>query len=157
MSRRSFSLPALTEFDDEANDWILSWWEVPIIRSLLTDFGDRGLHRTDWDRPLTRQDLKRLHIILKDLDVSERILAIARERRGILIDYLLQEGMADGAKWALCDVGWRGTTQRCLAEITAGAPSSLGTLRDFTSGKSEGSSHFSPSRQKHFTPGMLVL
>jgi FMN phosphatase YigB (HAD superfamily) len=118
-SRRSFCLPALIEFDQDASDWALSWWETPAIRSVLSELTGNGLLRSDWDRPLTPRDLKRLHRILKDVGVSERILAIAREQRAVLIDYLRQEGLADGTNWALCDVGWRGTTQLCLSRITA--------------------------------------
>ncbi len=118
-SRRSYALPAITEFDENANDWILDWWQIPSIRSILTDLSDGRLVRADWDRALTQQDLQRLHIILKDLGLSEQILSLARDHREVLIDYLLQEGLADGTKWALCDVGWRGSIQRCLAQITA--------------------------------------
>lgn len=117
-SRQAFALPSLTGFDDNANDWILDWWEAPIIRSILADLSGDRLRRMDWDRSLTREDLKRLHAILQNMGESERILAIAQDRREVLIDYLSQEGMADGTKWALCDVGWRGSIQMCIAKIT---------------------------------------
>ena len=58
-------------------------------------------------------------LFCKHLGVGEQILAVARERREVLIDYLVREGLADGTKSALCDVGWRGTMQLCIARITA--------------------------------------
>ena len=121
-SRQSLSLPALTEFDESTEDWLLKWWEIPAVRIILSNVSDERLKRSDWDRALTRQDLKRLHGILKDIGVDQQILAIARERREVLIDYLLQEGLADRLKWAVCDCGWRGSTQLYLARVMATRP-----------------------------------
>ena len=118
-SRQSLSVPALVEFDDDASDWVLDWWRAPTMCSELAGSAGSPLSHADFDRPLTQQDVKRLHVMLKDRGISERVLAVAREHREVLIDYLMQEGLADHTKWALCDVGWRGTAQLCLARITA--------------------------------------
>ncbi len=115
-------IAALIEFNESGSDWFLNWWEVPVVRSILTDVAGGCHFPKDWDGALSLDDLKQLHRTLKDLGLSEKILAMAREQREVLIDYFLQEGMADGTRWALCDVGWRGTAQLCLAQITKGRP-----------------------------------
>ena len=124
-SRQSFVLPALTRFDDDANDWIFDWWELPAIRSLLAESPHADMLRSELDQYIDRRRLKRLHGILKSTGMQQKILALAAERRQVLTEYLKQQGMTDGSSWAVCDLGWRGTAQLCITQIgneTSGFP-----------------------------------
>jgi hypothetical protein len=48
-----------------------------------------------------------------------------------LIDYLRQEGLADDANWAICDVGWRGAIQRSLQKVAANVPGFSSAVKGF--------------------------
>ena len=132
-SRQSFSLPSLTEFNAESLGWIFNMHEHSTVRSILArvaltpndvegELARVGFCREDWDRALTSSDVNKLTAVIIDPAVAERILIKAKESREILNDYLRQEGLADNATWAICDVGWRGAIQRSLQKVTANVP-----------------------------------
>ena len=76
-----------------------------------------GFSPPDWDRNLSAADVKKLMEVLKEPQIRQRILDVARCRREVLVAYLRQEGLADGTRWALCDIGWRGLIQASLDRV----------------------------------------
>lgn len=133
-SRQSYALAALTDLGSPALHWITDWAESPTFRAMLKRLGlslkdlQEELSRTrfsgdvDWDRPLTTGEAAEALAIFSQPAIRDRVLSAAREQREVLADYLRQEGLADGAPWAICDVGWRGFIQHSLEKITASYP-----------------------------------
>lgn len=104
--------------------WNLNWQQ-----RLSTLFGILGvepqaflplLERVDLspDELLVRpQEDPRIEKLIADPFFSGHVLARAREKRETLAAYLEQQGVRDGEKIGIVDIGWRGTIQDNLARI----------------------------------------
>lgn len=64
--------------------------------------------------PLDESNLNELKHFLTKEPLRSRILIAANQRRKLLLDYFCQEGLFDGAKCALVDVGW---TLKCQTNL----------------------------------------
>lgn len=78
-----------------------------------------------WDKNLTARE--RAAVFNNIVSARGRELAAAAQlvRKAALIDYLGQEGFADGVPFALVDVGWRGRMARALASAIQGSQLAL--------------------------------
>ena len=132
-SRQSFAFPALAEIDETSLHWLVDWSETPTIRVILKrlaltpgeiqeELVGVDFLPSNWDRGLSVAEVEKLIRILKQPQIRERILGTAQSYRQTLLDYLRQEGLADGARWSLCDIGWRGLIQTSLDRITENHP-----------------------------------
>lgn len=132
-SRQSFAFPAIVEVDNTTLRWIVDPGETPTIDTVLKrvaltsedvepELAEAGFFPESRNLRLQQDDIRRLIDILKQPRVSQRILANAKERRTILADYLRQQGLGDGTRWAICDLGWRGLIQRSLDQTISPHP-----------------------------------
>jgi hypothetical protein len=64
--------------------------------------------------------MARLRVLLGNL--SERLVTATSEERQIYREYLRSQGLFDGRRMAVVDLGHNGTLQRALARITAAKP-----------------------------------
>lgn len=147
-SRQSFSLPSITSVDAAATAWILKWPRISTVRSILSrvalvpeEISDQlvaaGYPPASWDHLLSETDVPKLGTLLRSDGVSNKILAHAADRRAILIKYLEQEGLLDGRRWALCDVGWQGSIQNALSALLAHVPRAPKQMKGFYFGLDE--------------------
>ena len=132
-SRQSFAFPALGDIDQASLHWLVDWSERPTLRVILKrlalapgeiqeELVGAGFLPSNWDRGLSVAEVGKLMGILKEPQIRGRILGAAQSYRRLLLDYLRQEGLTDGASWALCDIGWRGLIQASLDRITENHP-----------------------------------
>lgn len=91
---------------------------------------DPVLHPASADAPLSAADLARLGELVNRSPLLGEIQAAAAERHGLLLAYLEQEGLGDGARVGVVDVGWLGRSGRSLDDAmhTAGLPSVVSYL-----------------------------
>ena len=80
-----------------------------------------GFEPSDWDRQLSPVEKERLWDVIQEPDVSARVLRNACEAREASLSYFRQEGLLDGDRWALVDVGWTLRAQAALRKILASA------------------------------------
>jgi predicted HAD superfamily hydrolase len=124
VSRRALFLASLDAVDAHALDWFVEDGEGKTLADILArvdlDFdqiADRVTRSLRPDTQLSRADLDALAGILGDAAVAPAIVAAARRRRELVVDYLRQEGLLDGTPFAIVDIGWRGRLQRALHAI----------------------------------------
>ncbi len=165
-SRQAWHLPALTQIGESELSWIMDDTDFLSIRSVLRrvevtpdaisgPLVSAGFGAVDWDRNLERIERVKLRDVLRENVVREAIGHSASERRGRLLEYLRQEGLLDGKRAALVDLGWRGRLQDSLAAVLAfaGAPAPRGLYFGLTSTRgarepSEREAYFFDRRQR---------
>jgi len=75
---------------------------------------EHGFPQETWDLPLTPACRSVLEQLLPRKPLRPLIEAAAGRQRTRLVDYLIQEGVLDGNRAAVVDIGWRGNLQRSL-------------------------------------------
>jgi FMN phosphatase YigB (HAD superfamily) len=160
-SRQSFAFPAVVEIDESSLHWVVDWSESPTLRVILKrvalnpseiqeELSRAGFSLPDWDRNLSAADVKKLMEVLKEPQIRQRILDVARRRREVLVAYLRQEGLADGTRWALCDIGWRGLIQASLDRVMGAYPEFPKDYRGFYFGLNTNALLIEPNRADAF-------
>lgn len=125
-SRQAWLLAATTMVKRDDLAWIFNDSVTP--RDLLGKLGLRphevsdALHTQGFDevalsRPLGLADIERFWQVLEELDVTDLILQRIASARQDSLDYFRQEGLTDGGKWALVDVGWKLQSQWALRRM----------------------------------------
>ena len=138
-SRQAWHVPALTELENPALDWIFDPTLVLSVESVLRRVGfdaacatptlaESGFVPSGWHRPLDLAERGRLKDVLRKDPLRSSILAEAEARRRTAAGYLRQEGLMDAVEWALVDMGWSGRMQRSLRSLLGG----LGVARPFS-------------------------
>jgi len=127
ISRQAILPAATTIVSRSALDWLIRPWDSPtyrlICRRLEIESGQctgrlrsllqsRGL-----DSPLTSTDREQFWSALEDPDTQELLLRKFAEKRVDARGYLEQEGLLDGVKWALVDLGWHLSLQRGINSL----------------------------------------
>jgi len=129
-SRQAWHLPATTEFTEAQHAWLFEMSPFVSVRSLLVrvalapeelekELSGIGLPPREWARNLSATERAETTALLKSPPVASRIVERASEARGLLTEYLRQEGVLDGPAWGIVDVGWRGRLQNSLATVVA--------------------------------------
>lgn len=133
ISRRSSQLPATAELDLAAVHRIGAGQPgEPYLRRVfgalnldpalfLSALGRHGLAAPDVTLAQALRD-GRLLRLLADGEFREAWLRERSRQRGLLRQYLEQEGLFDGVPSALVDVGWRGTIQSNLEDAFGAEP-----------------------------------
>ncbi|MEZ5276211.1 MAG: hypothetical protein R3F07_07525 [Opitutaceae bacterium] len=129
VSRQALLLPSLREPLDDELDWIMAptailtprivLKRVEIRPEELTDLLDAaGFGPTDWDRQLSLERRQEFRSFLLRPEIAKRITEQAQVSRESAVVYLEQSGLlADDPRFAVVDIGWRGTLQWCLSRL----------------------------------------
>lgn len=128
VSRQALLLPAtnLENLEPEL-DWILARTHVLTPRIALrrialepeshrTAMATAGFPPGTWDRQLDAEARERLKKVLLG-PMREPFKASVLHARRDAIAYMRQEGLLDGRRFALVDVGWNGTLQRSIGRM----------------------------------------
>jgi hypothetical protein len=126
-SRQAWRLPAISTIGDFEHNWILATnghltlkriaARIDVSPDLVAECARRvGVDTRDLERHLSRAETKHLRGMFKGPEVST-ILEHASTRRRETLAYLEQEGLFDGTRWGIVDVGWEASLQRCLDSL----------------------------------------
>jgi hypothetical protein len=129
-SRQAWNLPAIATGSDQELAWIWDRTDFLSIESLLARVGIEpqqvsqhleaaGLNREDWNRNLSASKRSALKHLFQESDVQTLILNHAKQKRQVLLRYLLREGVLDSISWGLVDLGWFGSMQNALSAVLA--------------------------------------
>jgi FMN phosphatase YigB (HAD superfamily) len=127
-SRQAWFLPAVKEVEPAHLEWLLGpdprltaetiaqrgGLDVALVQSEISKL--LGRHVSS-DFNLSAVDHARITAEFTHTRLPLAISAAASKARGPLINYLRQEGLFDGTRWALVDVGWLGRLQDALRTI----------------------------------------
>ena len=143
-SRRAWQLAAVTPPGPDGELWVPD--ELPpeglSARALLALVGlspddaltATGLPRFEAgrvDAPVGAEGWATLRALLGSGPLADAIARGATERRDLLIDYLEQEEVTDGARIGLVDIGWTGRAARSLEDVLTRAGLPLPTAHLF--------------------------
>lgn len=67
--------------------------------------------------PIDGRSLDAMRTVLQRPEVTAAILARSRAERALLVEWLGTQGVLDGGRIALVDIGWNGTIQRALHAV----------------------------------------
>lgn len=129
-SRQAWHLPAMQQMGEQELEWILEEAGYLSWTSLLARVDCtpeelapqlRAAGFTDWNMHLASSQRKAAESVLRGEYARDLVLAKARQRRGVVVDYLRQEGMLSGVRCATVDVGWKGRLHHSLNTLLASA------------------------------------
>ncbi len=90
-------------------------WVVCLEPELVaTTLNRHGFPPESWETPLLPPRRAALEQLLVTDSVARLVEPAANRRRDLLLSYLTQEGVLDGAPVAMVDIGWRGNLQRSM-------------------------------------------
>jgi predicted HAD superfamily hydrolase len=126
VSRRALVIPGLRQINEQSSEYLvggenLAWLPVDeFLNRIHLDSAGFAKEMEDFgvpsgtliDSAAKRAKLRRLLQYLEP-----HILRIAAKERLLLSRYLAQEGCVGTGKFALCDIGWRGSLQRSLTSV----------------------------------------
>ncbi len=127
-SRQSWRLPG-TDFAEESSlQWALEDTDYLSTRSFLERVGLRpeevgsllvshGLTREVWDRNLDKHERKKLGLLAVDPEFRGRVASVALCLKEPLLAYLGEQGVLDGERFGIVDLGWHGSLQNALEQI----------------------------------------
>jgi hypothetical protein len=126
VSRQALHLPSIEQIGLQEKEWILESSKIVPIESVLArvdltlDYIKGLINKHNFKYNTTTNNNTHsmdsiLDWFLDHPEVQSRILAAAKRRRAVLLDYLRQEGLFDDVSYALVDIGWKGRCQRSLA------------------------------------------
>lgn len=125
-SRQPWLLAATTTMTSDELAWIFN--DSTTLRDLLgklaLDPSDvlpalrvQGLDRVAMGSELSPDEMEHFWRVLEQPDITGLILQQAAETREISLAYFAQEGLTDGSKWGLVDVGWKLQSQWALRRM----------------------------------------
>ena len=128
-SRQSWFLPSLTEFNEASFDWIVDKYEGTTVETIFkrvgTSWQDLQNFIPDLAQQFTSPDMavnpgiqeKIRQLLTTNEKLRTHILAVAGEKREMLLSYLAQEGVDFKEKTGIVEVGWSGRTRASLRKI----------------------------------------
>jgi hypothetical protein len=125
VSRRALYLPSVFRVDPDEMPWLRKWFERNSLRQSLAkldvsiaDFAraSPAAHSlaTQPDAPLDDSAWQQLWAILQSDPVRRMILDGAAAQREAAVTYFREQGLLDGSKWAVVDIGWLLSCQTAL-------------------------------------------
>lgn len=128
VSRQSLLLPALSESLEEELAWILAPTAVLTVRIALRrveiapeavadELAQAGFPPNLWDLNLTDAQRKTLGQCLLTPGLRKRLIQQGERARQNAIAYLEQNGLMSDHSFAIVDIGWRGTLQKCISRL----------------------------------------
>ena len=127
-SRHAWNTASILELDENVMHWILRKNESISVNAILQRMGmefetletvlsEYGFARETRHVELDRESLDKFISIIRSEPVLTKILDNSKRLRRSTIEYLQQEGLFDGEKYALVDIGWYLTCQNSLNRI----------------------------------------
>ncbi len=137
-SRQSWRLPAVGVGDGSFLGWALENTDFLSPRSFLERVGlcpedleprllQHGLGVESWDRNLGRRERKELRSLADEPDFIKRVASEATSRKQQWLAYLSEQGVLDGEKFGMVDLGWHGSLQHSLEQVLRETKVSLPT------------------------------
>jgi hypothetical protein len=133
VSRQSLLLPALSDPLENELAWILAPTAILTVRialkrvevdpnSVVDELSRAGFPPGSWDDNLTDEQRKVLGQSLMTSALRERIILQGKQTRQSAVAYLKQNRLMSDSSFAVVDIGWRGTLQKCISRLleTAG-------------------------------------
>jgi predicted HAD superfamily hydrolase len=129
-SRQAWHFPAIQKIGENEIDWLFDPTSFLSVRSVCDRVNlnpsqianhliAQGFTESCWDRNLDRAERNSLKQVFSNIDVEKLILSIANQYREDTLAYFKQEGITDGEKFALVDIGWNGRLQRSFSNLLA--------------------------------------
>lgn len=128
-SRQAWFLPTLTESRISELDWLIVPGQSRIPADLIRKVGLKresveealgGGAPWSWTEPADDATLAAFVRVLESPAIAAAIQRRATEARSLAEAYFAQEGMLDGKRWSLVDIGWTMKAQRSVRTIIAG-------------------------------------
>ncbi|QDT55849.1 hypothetical protein Pan44_38970 [Caulifigura coniformis] len=126
-SREAWHLAAINDHWDESPSWMLDRASGLTLARALERVGVsveqirgecEGAQPGEWwHQPIDDESLSVLKSILLRRNVQEHILEAAHRRRASVEGYLKQEGLEDGERCAVVDLGWHARLQASLKRL----------------------------------------
>lgn len=124
-SRKAWHLPAVTEINDEVIDWIFDPTAFLSIQDIckraeikLCDIQSEISIDISCNENLAIDEREKIKkVFLSNPNIKNTILAKAKEKRNLVIEYLKQEGFEPNKMIGIVDVGWRGRQQVSLSKL----------------------------------------
>jgi len=128
VSRQSLLLPALHDPLEEELAWILAPTAVLTVRiafkrvelapeTVADELTRAGFPAEIWDDNLTEERRKALGECLMTSALRERLIQQGEQKRKDAVAYLEQNKLTSDSSFALVDIGWRGTLQKCISRL----------------------------------------
>lgn len=130
-SRYVWQPASLFQIDGKTLDWIFENRNPVTLRDILKRLGipadevadlleAGGFSARRWGRPLSESDIRSLRSIFSGGKIKAVILRHAAQKRRVLTEYLRQECLfQESVRYAVADLGWRGSCQDVLNRILA--------------------------------------
>lgn len=143
VSRQALFLPSARSADRRELHWLRRPFERPLVDRILAKLdldhehwraALRGIGHEEHDGAVLRDDSdwQRFWALVEEGPLHDAIERKARERRASALAYFRAEGLLDGARAGLVDLGWHLTCQASLRKILQEAERGPGTeLRGF--------------------------
>ncbi len=127
-SRQAWHFPAIVAVGATELEWIFDPTQFLSVRSvcervnLIPEQIDDSLQqfefdRSTWDENLSNERRELLQQVFSTPPVMELIVTTAQTYREMALGYFRQEGMGDGKRFAIVDIGWHGRLQRSLSKL----------------------------------------
>ena len=129
-NRKSWALTGLFDTIRYGDlDWAWDGSPTVTVRSFLHKVGLKpdpirkpllaaGFDEAAWDTPLTDdQRITLWHLLHQEAAAVDALLAEASRRRELLVEYLEGEGVLRDDRWAMVDLGWKGSMQAALKRV----------------------------------------
>ncbi len=160
-SRQAWNLSTLSDKLEEDLFWIWDTTDFLSVRSwlarlriapeeVIAALRSVGLHPQDWARRISGDEQAALRRLLDDGIVRDLIRGRAAENRMILLKYLRQEGVLDGARWGMVDLGWYGSMHNAMCALVTAEGGSAPTGFYFGVYDSRAPDHYAAYREAYF-------
>jgi FMN phosphatase YigB (HAD superfamily) len=128
-SRQAWHFPSIQSVQEEELNWI---FEMPAfslsVRSackgvniapeeVCEALAKYGFLEVDWDKDLDPRERSQLRKAFCKPELSHKIADVARQYFETTVAYLRQEGIGDGIRFGIVDIGWKGSLQSSLKSL----------------------------------------
>lgn len=125
-SRRALNVPAIEKIDEESTDFLVSGTSRLTVGQFLRRVGLEPSELSDTIRScgfsgaehliLSGEDYGRLRALFRA--VEQPLLTSTKAEREALEVYFRQQGLLSPGKWAIADIGWHGSLQQSLENLS---------------------------------------
>lgn len=129
-SRQAWHFPAIQRIGQNELDWLFDPTSFLSVKSVCARVNlepaqiidcliSQGFPESSWEKNLDKAERNLLKEVFLDTETEKLIVSIASEYCKQAIGYFQQEGINDGDKFGLVDIGWNGRLQRSFSNLLA--------------------------------------